>query len=93
MSKKFHGYFNNYNESGIITPGCGSSLGGVNFTTLIILILIVLQFNKKNKNADEYDDDYEHDNQLIDNGILFIIAIFFLACGCKGWFGNRGAVV
>ena len=56
------------------------------FPTLVILILIVLQFSKKNKN-------YQHDvttttatkdkYDQIGNGVLFIIAIFFLSCaGC-----------
>jgi hypothetical protein len=35
----------------------------------------------------------ESNNQFIDNGILFIIALFFLSCagcgrGCGGWFGG-----
>jgi hypothetical protein len=41
-----------------------------NFNTLIILILIILQFSKK---------EHGKHNQ-IDNSILFIIALFFLSC-------------
>ncbi|PRR79103.1 hypothetical protein CLLI_11650 [Clostridium liquoris] len=40
---------------------------------LLILILIVLQFNCKRER-------HEHEECMIDNGILFIIALFFLAC-------------
>ena len=48
-----------------------------NFPTLIILILIVLQFSKRDK------DHGRHEDKLVDNGILFIIALFYLSCaGC-----------
>jgi hypothetical protein len=60
--------------------------------TLIILILIVLQFSKYNKGYgcdrdDDYDDcdrrDSKCGNQQVGNGVLFIIALFFLSCaGC-----------
>lgn len=48
--------------------------------TLVILILIVLQFSK---HGEKY---YDGDKQ-VGNGILFIIALFFLSCsGCgKGY--------
>jgi hypothetical protein len=74
--------------------GCGYGggyTGGSNcicdFPTLVILILIVLQFSKKNKEYSHDDDDCEYDgkfkNDQIGNGILFIIALFFLSCaGC-----------
>lgn len=69
----------------------GGYTGGSNcvcdFPTLVILILIVLQFTKKNKDHHYDDDDYEGErkckNDQIGNGILFIIALFFLSCaGC-----------
>ena len=50
--------------------------------TLIILILIVLQFGKKDKGG-RYDHEDCGDDKLVDNGILFIIALFYLSCvGC-----------
>lgn len=51
--------------------------------TLIILILIVLQFSKKNHGGDDgCDEGRGHGNQ-VGNGILFIVALFFLSCaGC-----------
>ncbi|SCN23056.1 hypothetical protein N3C_1093 [Clostridium sp. N3C] len=61
------------------------------FPTLIILILIVLQFSKQGKKFgydrdEDYDDcdkKYSKDNDVIGNGVLFIIALFFLSCaGC-----------
>ena len=57
------------------------------FPTLVILILIVLQFSKKNKNYQHDDDDYDcyqkDKYDQLGNGVLFIIAIFFLSCaGC-----------
>lgn len=61
------------------------------FPTLIILILIVLQFSKKDKcYGDDYKDCGCEKNGLVDNGILFIIALFYLACcgaGCGKGFG------
>ncbi|WP_243154881.1 hypothetical protein [Clostridium thermarum] len=60
------------------------------FPTLIILILIVLQFSKHGKGFGfDKDDDYDDcdrkgkGNDVIGNGVLFIIALFFLSCaGC-----------
>ncbi|WP_139904696.1 hypothetical protein [Clostridium thermarum] len=50
-----------------------------NFPTLVILILIVLQFSK-NKNDEGYGG---HGDKQVGNGVLFIIALFFLSCaGC-----------
>lgn len=91
-------------------PTFGFGQGCCNFSCLVILILIVLQFGKMgrkdcDKECDyeedyekdydeecdyEEDKEYEHEHEHksfgfdgIDNGILFIIAIFFLACcGC-----------
>lgn len=50
---------------------------GCTFPNLVILILVVLQFGKK-----ETTHGYE-----IDDGILFIIALFFLSCNnsCSRW--------
>lgn len=59
------------------------------FPTLVVLILIVLQFSKCNKGHD-YDDDGHGEKECnqVGNGILFIIALFFLSCaGC----GRSGA--
>jgi hypothetical protein len=66
------------------------------FSTLIILILIILQFNRRRGDffggilpiaSDEDCGEskpqhtiFRSDNNLIDNSILFIIALFFLAC-------------
>lgn len=48
--------------------------------TLIILILIILQFSKKDKH---HGSRSRFENKLVDDGILFIIALFFLSCsGC-----------
>lgn len=75
-------------------------LGGLgncccDFPTLIILILIILQFNKRGNfgpvapiinNNDECGGPtpvapaYFGGINLIDNSILFIIALFFLSC-------------
>jgi hypothetical protein len=40
--------------------------------TLVILILIILQFSKKRSQSES--------RLLVDNSILFIIAIYFLSC-------------
>lgn len=49
-----------------------------NFPTLVILILIVLQFSK-NKGEKGNGDGHFGKNE-IGNGVLFIIALFFLSC-------------
>lgn len=56
--------------------------------TLVILILIVLQFSKGGKCCDDDGEDGCGGRHYpIGNGILFIIALFFLSCsGC-----GRGA--
>ncbi|HEY5560236.1 MAG TPA: hypothetical protein VIK72_00520 [Clostridiaceae bacterium] len=51
-------------------------LGGGNccsFPTLVILILIILQFSKKGITGGGKSG-------LVDNSILFIIALFYLSC-------------
>ncbi|MDP4090522.1 MAG: hypothetical protein Q8930_14825 [Bacillota bacterium] len=63
------------------------------FPTLVILILIVLQFSKCNKGYVRDDDDEECDRPRVcnevDSGILFIIALFFLSCvGCGKGYGR-----
>lgn len=60
--------------------GTGNT-GCFSFATLIILILIVLQFSKKRGYSGGEDGEYK-DGSIIDNSILFIIAFFFLVCGC-----------
>ncbi|MDT8717208.1 hypothetical protein IAI10_11120 [Clostridium sp. 19966] len=45
--------------------------------TLVILILIILQFSKKGHGGG---------SGLVDNGITFIVALFYLSCrGCGTW--------
>ena len=52
--------------------------------TLLALILFVLQFNSRGFGlCCNNDDDEIHNcgrNQLIDNSILFIIALYFICC-------------
>ena len=59
---------NNY--SSVSSFGVGNS--GCCFSTLVILILILLQFNKRKGCG--------RGHGLVDNGILFIIALFYLSC-------------
>ena len=56
-------------------PETMGMFGGIKPTlpTLIILILILLQFSNR-------DLDNHKDFGGIDNGILFIIALFYLSC-------------
>jgi hypothetical protein len=61
---------------------------------LVILILIVLQFSRHGKTTcceEDVQDDCCCEDRFapVGNGILFIIALFFLACvGCgRGFFG------
>ena len=49
-----------------------------NLRMLTILILIILQFGEQDVCLDEEDNDDEA--PLIDNSILFIIALHFLTC-------------
>ena len=53
--------------------------------TLLALILFVLQFNRREERCFcNHDEDEIHNcvgrNQLIDNSILFIIALYFICC-------------
>lgn len=75
--------------------GCGNGLFGngsscCSFPTLIILILIVLQFNRRKGlgfDCEDNCDEEEGRRPLIDNSLLFIIALFFLSCcnPCRGY--------
>jgi hypothetical protein len=77
-----------------VAPAPAPRLGGClcNFPTLVILILIILQFGGCGffgGNRDFCDDDdrgHCNNGGFLGNGILFIIALFFLACnfGCCG---------
>jgi hypothetical protein len=65
---------------------------------LVILILIVLQFSKHGKTTcceSDVEDDCDcatTHRDPVGNGILFIIALFFLACvGCGRGFAGHGA--
>lgn len=68
-------------------------MGGFNncicsFPTLVILILIVLQFSRCKDHDFDDDGHCEKECRQVGNGILFIIALFFLSCaGC----GRSGA--
>ena len=42
---------------------------------LIIFILIILQFQKRNRGSEE-----GRSNQLFDNSVLFILVLFIIAC-------------
>lgn len=55
--------------------GCCCSL-----PTLIILILIILQFSKKCRTSSSSDESSHCGGKLVDNSILFIIALFYLSC-------------
>lgn len=86
-----------------VSPLGGSGGGCYNIFSLIILILVVLQFGRKKGllprrecNEGIIAGTEDRDEGLVDNGILFIITIFLLIwCTCgKGGFtsgcGNSG---
>jgi len=57
----------------------GAMSGGI--AGLIIFILIILQFQKRNGHREERDGCKEGgNNQLFDNSVLFILALFIIAC-------------
>lgn len=62
----------------------GGLFGGENcccsFTNLTILILIVLQFSGHNDSENDDEECERNQSGIIDNDILFIIALFFLTC-------------
>ena len=67
----------------VVQPFVGRGVANCicDFPTLVILILIVLQFSRR-KWHEGYGDDSKGHGQ-IGNGVLFIIALFFLSCaGC-----------
>lgn len=75
--------------TGGITPAFTGGFTGTNncicsLPTLVILILIVLQFSRRNRPChDEYECEDRCGHDQIGNGLLFIIALFFLSCsGC-----------
>ncbi|ERI95535.1 hypothetical protein HMPREF1982_00165 [Clostridiales bacterium oral taxon 876 str. F0540] len=70
MSKKCCN--NNYG----LLDGLGFGSRKPSLSNLIILILIILQFNGNNNWLGNGNAGY----QGIDNGILFIIALFYLSC-------------
>lgn len=51
-----------------------------NFPCFIILILILLQFGKKNNPFQEEGVEGCNNSFGIDKGILFIIALYYLSC-------------
>ena len=65
----------------VIMCGCDNNNQICNLSTLVILILIIFQFSKKNT-LDETTS--QRSKPLVDNSILFIIALFFLSC-CKNY--------
>lgn len=95
MSKKYCKHDYDCGEKKNTLFGLGNCC--CDFPTLIILILIILQFNKKGHwggvqaVASVASDDgcgtptavapsFWGGNNLIDNSILFIIALYFLSC-------------
>lgn len=68
MSRKHHEF-----EGNGLLEGMGFKGRKPTLPSLIILILILLQFTKG-------DIDNHSGFQGIDNGILFIIALFYLSC-------------
>ena len=56
-----------------VGPVGGIGGGICSFPTLVILILIIFQFSKKNGTSSN--------SGIVDNSILFIIALFYLSCG------------
>jgi hypothetical protein len=70
------GYYGGYGS------GCGN--GCCNFSTFIILILILLQFGKKGFSCGVTDPCQCNSTVVttsgLDKGIIFIIALFYLSC-------------
>ncbi|HEY5562073.1 MAG TPA: hypothetical protein VIK72_10030 [Clostridiaceae bacterium] len=65
---------NNY--SSFPSFGGGNNTGSL--SSLVILILIILQFNGSKKRSGSSSG--RGNRGLVDNSILFIIALFFLSC-------------
>ncbi|AJA48972.1 hypothetical protein CPAST_c29060 [Clostridium pasteurianum DSM 525 = ATCC 6013] len=95
MSRRYEdncGYYPNAGYGNVGFPGglFGSKGCACSLPTLIILILIILQFSKKGKRTSSCSSSSSSSyssghGKLIDNGILFIIALFYLSCAnpCK----------
>lgn len=64
--------------AGVAPAGLGNSC--CNFPCFIILILILLQFGKKDRLFGEGCEDDCNRGFGIDRGILFIIALYYLSC-------------
>ncbi|EYE89002.1 hypothetical protein Q428_05010 [Fervidicella metallireducens AeB] len=60
------------------------NFGGASFCNLLVLLLIILQFTKKDHgNLGSVEGGCFHtNNQTIDNSTLFVIALYLLICGC-----------
>ena len=76
MSRSRHGSSDDCQISNNVYPV--GPIGGIgngicSFPTLVILILIILQFSKKRGTSSNHG--------TVDNSILFIIALFYLSCG------------
>lgn len=75
MSRSSHGSEDNCQiANNVYTPSPISGLGNCccSFPTLVILILIILQFSKRREGTGR--------RSIVDNSILFIIALFYLSC-------------
>lgn len=104
------GGYGGYGEAGIGKCSGGAASSGIRWIyALLILIVIVLQFGRKEfpiapiVNRNECGEvttgvgglGFLHNNQMIDNSVLFIIVVFLLilCAGCFGsGFGGGGAV-
>lgn len=73
MSRK-HRNECSYDEKGLFNCCCS-------FPTLVILILILLQFNRTGVlGLTGTEGIGNREGSLVDNSILFIIALFYLSC-------------
>ena len=74
MSRK-HGHEDCCDEKGLSNCCCS-------FPTLVVLILIILQFNKRGLHGANIVDGVGNYGsfETVDNSILFIIALFYLSC-------------
>jgi len=80
MSRKCCNYSVPYGNSCGLGYGLGNSLGCgsgcCNFPSFIILILILLQFRGHSCS----DNPCGNSGGIVDKGILFIIALYYLSC-------------
>lgn len=83
MSRGYEGVCGGYATTPSFPCGMGM-FGGKNcccsLPTLIILILIILQFSKKARRTSSSSSSSSCGEKLVDNSILFIIALFYLSC-------------